>query len=482
MKKKNLVLGVVFALTASLIAQNPEKNERDNYLFNKIETQGDLYSSMALKIWDLAELGYQEENSTKVLQDQLSAEGFEVTAGVAEIPTAFIAEYGSGDPTIGILAEFDALPGLSQAAVPERQAIDERGAGHGCGHHLFGVGSMAAGIAIKDWLTETGTPGTIRVYGTPAEEGGGGKVHMVKAGLFNDVDIVLHWHPSNANSADAASSLANKSAKFRFRGQASHAARYPDRGRSGLDGVEAMNYMVNMMREHISDESRIHYVITRGGEAPNVVPGFAEVFYYCRHPNPEIVKKNFEWIVKAAEGAALGTETQMDYEVIHALFNVLPNETLGRMMHRNLLKVGGVYYDEEEMEFASKLAESFGDIPYSLESAKAVLPFKVVERGTGGSTDVGDVSWVVPTAGMRAATWVPGTPSHSWQAVACGGTSIGTKGMLVAAKTIAATAADLFLENEKIKSAWEELQSRRGSDFKYESLVGDRPPPLDYRN
>jgi aminobenzoyl-glutamate utilization protein B len=331
-------------------------------------------------------------------------------------------------------------------------------------------------------MQKEGIRGTIRLYGTPAEEGGGGKIYMVKAGLFDDVDVVLHWHPSSENSADAASSLANKSAKFRFYGKAAHAAGSPERGRSGLDGVEAMNHMVNMMREHVSMKSRIHYVITRGGEAPNVVPEFAEVFYYCRHPEPVEVKKNFDWIVQIAEGAALGTQTRMDYEVIHGLFNLLPNEVLGRAMHTNLLKVGGIYYDQNELEFATKLSESFGDIPFNLESAKAVKPFNITEEGSGGSTDVGDVSWVVPTAGMRAATWAPGTPAHSWQAVACGGTSIGAKGMIVAAKTLAMTAADIFSDQNLIKASWEELNRRRGHQFKYESLVGDRKPPLDYRN
>ncbi len=473
----------MLALSASTLdAQSNLKNDRDQSLQHYLEQHQATYASMAKQIWDLAELGYQEEKSSALLQQALREQDFALEVGVAEIPTAFIASYGSGKPVVAILAEFDALPGLSQAAVPRRAPLEELGAGHGCGHHLFGVGSMAAGMAVKNWLAETGTAGTVRVYGTPAEEGGGGKVYMVKAGLFDDVDIVLHWHPSAANSADASSSLSNKSAKFRFHGQASHAAGAPERGRSGLDGVEAMNMMVNMMREHVSAESRIHYVITRGGEAPNVVPAFAEVFYYCRHPEPAQVKKNFEWIVQAAEGAAMGTQTKMEYEVIHGLYNVLPNESLSRVMHTNLRKVGGVYYDDEETAFAKTLSESYQDIPFSIESARAVAPFRLQERGTGGSTDVGDVSWVVPTAGMRAATWVPGTSAHSWQAVAAGGTSIGTKGMMVAAKTMAMTAGDIFSDGAIIEKSWEEFERRRGTDFKYESLVGDRKPPLDYRN
>ena len=240
--------------------------------------------------------------------------------------------------------------------------------------------------------------GTIRFYGTPAEEGGAGKVYMVREGLFDDVDAVLHWHPSNGNSASAASSLANKSAKFRFKGIASHAAGSPWNGRSALDGVEAMNYMVNLMREHVPAESRIHYVITEGGEAPNVVPAFAEVFYYVRHPDAAMVKSLFERVVKAAEGAAEGTGTKMEYEVIHGLYNLLPNETLSSLMYANLQEVGGVEYTDEERSFGEKIIASYEFGAGNIESANAIAPFKVQMKGSGGSTDVGDVSWVVPTA------------------------------------------------------------------------------------
>jgi len=455
--------------------------QKQDLVLKHIEDHTALYSDAAMQIWNFAELGYQETQSSALLQKILKEAGFKITTGVAGMPTAFIAEYGSGKPVIGILGEFDALPGLSQAAVPEQKSIENGGAGHGCGHHLFGVGSAASSIAIAEWLTKTKTSGTIRFYGTPAEEGGGGKTYMVKAGLFNDVDAVLHWHPSSQNSADAVSTLANMSAKFRFHGVASHSSSAPWFGRSALDGVESMNYMVNMMREHIPTESRIHYVITEGGDAPNVVPAFAEVFYYCRHPEMDMVKENFAWIVKAAEGAALGTQTQMDYEVIHGLYNVKLNETLSRLMNKNLNLVGGYEYTKEEKAFAEKLQATLV-APSNLANTNMVMPYKVEEEGTGGSTDVGDISWVVPTAGMRAATWVPGTSGHSWQAVAAGGTSIGVKGMIVAAKTMALTAIDLYTNPTIIAEAKEELLRRRGPDFKYEPLVGDREPPLDYRN
>ena len=450
-------------------------------IIKSIDAQYDTYSAIAQQIWDWAELGYQEEKSANLLQQTLKEAGFKIDARVADIPTAFVASYGSGEPVIGILGEYDALPGISQQAIPEKKALVDGGSGHACGHHLFGTASAGAAIAIKEWLQKTGKSGTIRFYGTPAEEGGAGKVYLVRAGLFDDVDAVLHWHPSSGNGASAASSLANKSAKFKFYGKAAHAAASPERGRSALDAVEALNYMVNLMREHVPSEARIHYVITSGGEAPNVVPAFAEVFYYTRHPEMKEVKSIFERVVKAAEGAALGTGTKMEYEVIHGIYNVLPNETLSRVMYKNLEMVGGVTYTPEEKVFAEKIMASYPDKKVSVADAAAIQPFQVIRRGRGGSTDVGDVSWAVPTAGMRAATWVPGTGAHSWQAVAAGGMSIGKKGMLVAAKTIALSAVDLFNNPSTTTTAKRELDESRGTNFVYESLLGDRKPPLDYR-
>ena len=478
MPKTIFLLATLLLIAATGKAQTDEQKA----IMQSIEQKSDHYWQIAKTIWEYAEPGYLEFRSSQLLQDELSGAGFRVEAGVAEMPTAFLASYGSGHPIVGILAEFDALPGISQEAVPHPRPREGSTSAHACGHHLFGTASVAAAIAIKDWMDKSGMPGTIRVYGTPAEEGGAGKVYMVRAGLFKDVDAVLHWHPGDDNSADATSSLANKSAKFRFYGQASHASSAPDKGRSALDAVEAMNFMANMMREHIPMESRIHYVITRGGEAPNVVPAFAEVFYYCRHPEMEQARENFEWLVQIAQAAAMGTQTRMEYEVIHGSFNLMPNETLGRLMHKNLQLVGGIDYTPEEMAFAKKIAATFPDkTTKPLNSATEVKAFEVIERGRGGSTDVGDVSWNVPTTGMRAATWVPGTSAHSWQAVAAGGMSIGKKGALVAAKTLALTAIDILKKPAICEEAKKELEKRRGPDFHYTPLLGNRKPPLDYR-
>ncbi|MGQ0701752.1 MAG: amidohydrolase [Gemmatimonadales bacterium] len=445
-----------------------------------IDSQQGEFARTALRIWDLAEVGYQERESSALLQQHLKQAGFEMQAGVAGIPTAFVATAGRGKPVVVILAEFDALPGITQAASPERNPIPDKPAGHACGHHLFGTGSVAAGIAVKRWLESSGRAGTIRVYGTPAEEGGGGKVYMVRAGLFEDVDIVLHWHAGDRNMASPGASLANISGKFRFHGLSAHAAAAPHRGRSALDGVEAMNHMVNLMREHVPQETRIHYVITKGGEAPNVVPDFAEVYYYVRHPNPEAAREIWNRVVKASEGAAVGTDTQVEHEVINGVYALLPNETLARALHANLERVGGVQYTPEERLFAERVRTTLGSNLPPLEAAGRIEPFGFEREGTG-STDVGDVSWVVPTEGMRAATWAPGTPAHSWQAIAAGGMSIGTKGMVIAAKTLAMTAVDLFTIPKLIADARAEFEKRRGPDFRYVSLVGDRPPPLDYR-
>ena len=437
------------------------------------------FEDVAMQIWDWAEVGYQEYKSSELLKSELIANGFSIQSGVAEIPTAFIAEYSNGGPVIGILGEYDALPGLMQTASPFKEIKDNAIAGHACGHHLFGAASAWAAVVIKEWLVRTKTKGTIRFYGTPAEEGGSGKVYMVRAGLFDDVDAVLHWHPSSSNAANAESSNSNKSAKFKFSGISAHAAGSPHQGRSALDGVEAMNMMVNMMREHIPQESRIHYVITQGGLAPNVIPDVAEVYYYVRNPRREKVQEIFEWVVKAAEGAAMGTETSMNYEVMHGNYSKLPNHTLQKIMHKNLVARGGIKYSKQENEYANKIYKTMVSPSSKIGDQEKIRPYK--SSHTYGSTDVGDVSWVVPQAGLRTATWVPGTAGHSWQGVAAGGTSIGLKGTKLAAQVLADTAQDLFMSPEIIKLAQKEYQERIGDNFIYYPLLGDRNPPLDYR-
>ncbi len=435
------------------------------------------FGSIAMDIWGFAELGYLEKKSAELLQQVLVSEGFEVQTNVANLPTAFLGSFGVGKPVIGILAEFDALPGISQSRSATREIIEGKHAGHACGHHLFGAGSIASAIAVKRWLEGQKIDGTIRLYGTPAEEGGSGKVYMVRAGIFDDVDVVLHWHPADRNSANVSSTLANKSARFKFSGISAHAAAAPERARSALDAVESMNYMVNLLREHVPQETRIHYIVSHGGEAPNVVPDYAESYYYVRHPSSDTLNRIWDRVINIAEAAAKGTETQVSIEVMHGNHSVLPNEELSMLMHSNLRLVGGVHYDAEEIAFAETISASLEGNLIGME--KKIMPFG--SRQGMGSTDVGDVSWVVPTVGMRAATWVPGTAAHSWQAIAAGGTSIGVKGMMVASKTLALTARELYLRPELIGAAWQEFRERRGENFRYKALLGDRSPPLGYR-
>tara|TARA_B100000586_G_scaffold70432_1_gene49244 strand:- start:5321 stop:6715 length:1395 start_codon:yes stop_codon:yes gene_type:complete len=453
-------------------------NDSDlDHTINKHQSQ---FENIAMQIWDLAEVGYQEYKSSKLLQDALEDHGFKIQNNVANIPTAFIAEYGSGKPVIAILGEFDALPGVAQSASPFKESYKDNQAGHACGHHLFGSGSAWSSVVIKEWLIANKIKGTIRFYGTPAEEGGSGKVYMARAGLFNDVDIALHWHPGSVSHARPRTSNSNKSARFTFTGISAHAASAPEQGRSALDGVESMNMMVNLMREHIPQDSRIHYVITKGGLAPNVIPDKAEVYYYVRHPKRKMVENLFKRVVKAAKGAAMGTETEVSYEVMHGNYPLMPNDTLQRIMHKKLSDRGGITYSSVENDFANEIYKTFLNPSEKIGDQKNILPYESTHGY--GSTDVGDISWLVPTGGTRIATWVPGTSAHSWQAVASGGTTIGLKGTKLAVQVLTETAREIYLNPDIVKQAEAELLTNVGEDFNYVPLLGDRNPPLDYRN
>ncbi len=472
-----LVAGVLCAGAAEARAPEPQRAQ----ILGLVDKAGPRMGEVAQQIWGFAEVGYQETKSSALLQKELKAAGFTVEPGVAGMPTAFIARFRDGDgPVIAILAEYDALPGLAQHAEPARSPIPGHEAGHACGHHIFGAASVAAAQAVKAWMQANDVKGEIRVYGSPAEEGGSGKVYLVRSGLFSDVSATLHWHPSDTNSAAQTISLANISGKFRFAGLSAHASASPEKGRSALDGVEILNVAVNYMREHVPSSARIHYVVTDGGSAPNVVPDKAEVYYYVRHADPQVVRDVMGRIQKAAEGAAMASETKVSFEQTGGVYNMLPNDALGRLMDQNLREVGGPKWDAKDTAFGQAMTAHLPPTKLTLASVGEVRPYEV-GGGGGGSTDVADVSWVTPTAGITAATWTPGTPAHSWQAVAAGGTPIATKGGIVAAKTLALTAADLFTDAATIAKAKAELDQRRGDGFIYKAMVGDRPPPLDYR-
>jgi len=302
---------------------------------------------------------------------------------------------------------------------------------------------------------------------------------MVRAGLFDDVDAVLSWHPGDVNRASVAASLANRSARFNFRGVSAHAAGAPEKARSALDGVEAFNYMTNLMREHVPQETRIHYVITSGGEAPNVVPDYAQAYYYVRHPDPDMVREIWQRIEAAAQGAAAGTGTTVDIEIMHGNLSLLPNRVIANLMQANLEALGGLSYSSEEQAYAEQIYATLNTPEFGLGSEAEIQDMEI--ELSMGSTDVGDVSWTVPTAEFTTATWVPGTPAHSWQAVAAGGTSIGIKGLQLAAKTLALTAVDLYENPQLLQQAQAELKEEQGEGYEYVPLLGDRQPALDYR-
>ena len=449
-------------------------------LNSTIDALDDEAWAVAKQLWDWAEPGYQETKSSKLLADTLKEAGFTIEMGVADIPTAFTATYGSGKPVIGILGEFDALPGLAQKAEPTRAPREDgNGCGQACGHHLFGAGSMLAAMAIAEQIKAGTHPGTIRFYGTPAEEGGAAKVFMVRDGLFDDVDIVLHWHPGSGNSAGDPTNLSRIAAKFRFYGRSAHAAGAPEQGRSALDAVALMNYAAELMREHTPEYTRIHHVITAGGLAPNVVPDFAEVYYYVRHPEAPVVKDLYARLLKCAEAGALATETELEVEFLAGTHNLLPNDVLSQVTLNNLKALNDLSYTDDETSFAMEIQESL-QAPLDLESIHEVRDSK---GGTSkGSTDVGDVSWVVPTTGFRTACWVPGTPAHSWQAVAAGGTSIGRKGMILAARVLAATAWDIAHDEDLMNEAKAELQDRLEGEPYSAMLEPGQKAPLTYRD
>jgi aminobenzoyl-glutamate utilization protein B len=468
-----IFLALLLACSASTAFAQKEE------LYDSIRRRDEASWQAAMKIWEWAEPGYQEKQSSALLASMLQDAGFTVTRGVADIPTAFVASFGEGKPVVGIMGEFDALPGLSQKPVPQRDPRDETAWGHACGHHLFGVASASAAIALAEQVKSGALRGTVRFYGCPAEEGGAAKVFMVRAGLFDDCDAALHWHPSSQNSAGDRSSLARIAAKFRFFGQAAHAAGSPDQGRSALDAVAVTNYAAELMREHTPDFTRIHHVITEGGTAPNIVPEFAEVYFYIRHPKSNVLRPLYQRLEKCAHAGALATETKLEIDYQGGTREILPNNVLAQVALKNLQALNDLRYEPEEREFASRLQQTLAK-PAPLENIERVFD----QSGTTGtgSTDVGDVSWVTPTTGFTTACWVPGTPGHSWQATACGATPLARKGMDLAARVLAATAWDMFQNPQLLQAAKEEHRRRVGQE-KYESLLlPGQKPPLEYRD
>jgi len=447
-------------------------------VLTRVAAHAERFGAVSRQIWETPELGYHEQKSSALLQQELRANGFQVEAGVAGMPTAFTASYGNGKPVIALMGEFDALPGLSQQDRPAQAAVTAGAPGHGCGHNLLGSASALAAVAIKEEMHARGLKGTVRYYGTPAEEGGGGKIYMLHAGLFRDVDAVLAWHPGDANRVNLGSSLANNGGRFRFYGVAAHAAAAPERGRSALDGVMIMLNAVEFLREHVPQETRIHYVITNGGAAANVVPAFAEANLIARHPDAQTLEGIWQRIMDCARAGALASGTRMEFEQGTNYANLLPNDTLTAALSRALQKSGGYEYAPDERKFAEALQKTLG-IEVHKPGPERVTTDQSVEI-TSASTDAGDVSWVVPTAHFTAATFVPGVAAHTWQAAACAGTSIGRKGMVVAARTLALGAVELFQDPAELKAAREAFEKRLAGKKWTTHIPADGKPPLDY--
>ena len=438
------------------------------------------YDRIQKAIHSFAEVGYKEYKSSALLISHLEENGFKVEKGVAGIPTAFVATFGSGSPVIGVLAEYDALPGLSQDTVGYKKPIVEGGNGHGCGHNMLGTGAVCGAVAISKWLAE-GHEGTVKLFGCPAEEGGGGKNYMVRDGVFDGVDMVFNWHPASSNAVNVNPGLANLNVFFTFRGKTAHASAKPWEGRSALDGVEAFNAMVNLMREHVTHDTRIHYVITEGGEAPNVVPDYARVNYYIRHPDVGEMLAVFERVKAAAKGAAMGTGTSVEVEVINGNYPLIANRTLCELNLKNLKKVGGVMLDEREKALLRQILRNSGRDTTMIDNFEKIVPEIPAPSKGGASSDVGSVSQVAPLGKLYVASAMARNPGHCWQQVAIGGSTIGTKAVINVGKVFYLTAVDVYTDPALFRRIRDEYEAVQGKDFKYKSLVGDRKPPLDYR-
>lgn len=451
---------------------------RKEKLIGLIDRKKDVYEAASDRIWDFAETRFTEFQSAELLCSILREEGFDVKTGLAEMETAFVGSFGHGRPIVAILGEFDALFELSQAAgAAEKKPLVPGGSGHGCGHNALGVGALAAAVAVKDYLKEKKLPGTVRYYGCPAEEVGSGKAFMAREGVFDDVDAALTWHPGDTNAIWGGGSLAVTQAYFKFKGISAHAAAAPHLGRSALDAVELMNIGANYLREHVIPDARIHYAITNaGGLSPNVVQANAEALYVVRAPKFRQAKEIFDRVVKIAEGAALMTDTTMEIVFDSGYTDYIPNDTLSTLMGQKLQELGAWEPDPEDVRLAKEIAATLTPTQKASADAKVSDPDKmklIDELGIAayaepyqksdipipGSTDVGDVSWVVPTAQMTAATWAFGTPGHSWQVVTQGKSGLCHKGMLLAAKAIALTAAELFEQPQIIDTAKDEWRA-----------------------
>lgn len=466
-------------------------------ILNHIDGADEQLGYIAKEIWDHPEIALQEKFASNLLANELAQNGFEIEWGAGGMPTAFVASWGAGEPTLGFLGEYDALPGLSQDIVTNKNPLEEGGAGHGCGHNLFGTACMGAVLALKAAMEAENLPGTIRFYGCPAEETLVGKTYMARDGVFDDLDAALSWHPGNSNIVWSGSSLAMNSFKVNFHGVASHAGVDPWNGRSALDGVMLMDVGVNYLREHIIPDARIHSVVTSGGQAPNVVPAYAQVWYFVRAPQRSQVEEIYDRMLEIAQGAALMSGTTHDIEFVTGCYDVLPNRTLSQLLYESMETAGGIQFTEQEQSYARQLQETYRND--SVETAfkrmqrvsKDPLPAALLEKPLwehvvehvdnpptmGGSTEVGDVSWITPTGQVTTTCWPLGTPGHSWQIVASVGTSIGKKGLLLAAKGMALAGYQLLTRPDLLEAVKVDFDKARAGRT-YQSPLPKNAKPV----
>ncbi len=470
----SMLIGLVLNLSAQ---KKAAINDNKKAVIASIESKYDQLTELSDKIWSYEEIAFQETKSAQALADFARAHGFKVETGVAEIPTALVAEYGSGSPVIGILGEFDALPGLSQKTVPTKDPLHEGSPGHGCGHNLFGVASLGAAIAIKELIEEGKLRGTVRFYGTPAEEKFFGKLWMIRAGLFEDVDFMMDWHPGAETKADVQSSLALVDFMVEFYGQAAHASGDPWNGRSASDALELYTTGINFYREHVKPTVRIHYHIQDAGKVVNVVPDYARLWVRVRDTKRKGMEKVWKHVEKMASGAAIMADVEYKVSLISGIHEILVNRAGGERLQKNLEYLGEIEYTDEETTFAKGIQAATGKEQVGMDTKIRALE-RTLEHPMGGSTDAGDVSFVVPTIRLSATTAPKDTPWHSWAVVACGGMSIGHKGMAYAAKALSMTMVDLF-EDENLRNKVKAEYLERKGDYIYKAMIPEGPPPIN---
>ncbi|MEM7514892.1 MAG: amidohydrolase [Bacteroidota bacterium] len=474
--KKHLLLMLLMGWAVLSIGQKSiHENPNKAAVIASIDSKKTLLSELSDKIWSYEEIAFQETRSAKALAEFARANGFTVKEGVADIPTALVAEYGSGKPIIGILGEFDALPGLSQKTVPIKSPLHAGGSGHGCGHNLFGAASLGAATAIKELIEDGKLKGTIRFYGCPAEEKFFGKLWMIRAGLFDDVDVVMDWHPSAETKADVQSSLALVDFLVEFHGQAAHAALDPWNGRSASDAMELYTTGINFYREHVKPTVRIHYHIQNGGKVVNVVPDYSRVWTRVRDTKREGMEEVWKHVEKIAEGAAMMADVDFKIRLVSGIHEILVNRAGGARLQKNLEFLGNMEYTEDEQEFAKRIQRAVKKEPVGISFEIKPLE-ETQEHPMGASTDAGDVSFVAPTVRLGVTTAPVGTPWHSWAVTACGGMSIGHKGMWYAAKAMSMTMVDFFEDAELRADIRKEFLERKG-DYVYKGMIPDGPPP-----